>query len=234
MSSSNKISINSTTISDILSRVIVESLTNMRFFGFILLNKQGEIVHCNEAAQSLFRLTSECRGMRWLDFFSNTDQLAELPLSHMILCSKEGECAAMAALSRADGSAIEARLFYRFIKPTKGSYLPEGGYCVFVEDNSYVKRLEGEIESLRHSSGLDSQDSAASSLREICHKMRSPLTLISLSVNLLRDYSDKMSAQERSEELKQIEEGLNSCEKILSSLASAPASSSTPNPRSIG
>jgi len=226
MGSQNKTNIDFSAISDILSRVIIDSLSNMRFFGCFLLGRQGEILHINQAARDLLGIAPEHSPTEWSELFDSQDRKAELPRSHMILCANEGECAVRSSLGLKN--TIEAKLYYRFVAPQGDGLLPGGGYLVFVEDNRYIKDLEREIDQIKQSRGVSGENSIGS-LRELCHKMRSPLTLISLSVNLLRDYSERMTPGERAEELKQIEEGLNSCEAILAKVGYLPKISKNDN-----
>ena len=52
-------------------------------------------------------------------------------------------------------------------------------------------------------------------VRTLNHQMRSPLMVMSLSINLLRDYAERMSSAERAEEIRQLQESLAACQKII-------------------
>jgi PAS domain S-box-containing protein len=134
--------------------------------------------------------------------FSEEDRREELPDSHSILAVSQEDFATSCPLKRKNGRMINVSLTYK--------RLPSA-------DDSPPQNIPFSHPMLVVALELSSSQRPADGLLRLGKQLQAPLSLMALSLNLLREHGADMDASERADEIHQMQECLESCRRILSS-----------------
>lgn len=211
-----------------------ELLSGLLALPWLRLNPGGVVEDMSSQMETLLGFgMNELKGVPFASLFPNCDREGELPEAQSILAVAQGETVSSARLRHKTGRLINAALFYKKLGQSKASdgkdsfnapllivvmemleEVPSGELLLNVQ-----KKLEGyALEQEKWLLGLGQQ-------------LRAPLTVMTLSLNLLRDYGNKMSAQERTEEIRQLEECVENCRNIIEAAHSRIRIKSRPFPK---
>ncbi len=183
---------------------------------WLYIEAGGIISACNTAAEELLGYSKDALvGMPLRALFCEKEQLNELVEAQSILTASQGEHVAITHLCRKDSSALCVRLFYR--KGGESSAAEPSPFCCPMHLVALPEAIYSELKVVWGHLMEDCKRPCThrEALRSIGEQLRNPLTIISLSTSLLRNHSERMSASERSEEIRQLQASVEQCQKIV-------------------
>jgi PAS domain S-box-containing protein len=174
---------------------------NLPHLAWMHIDAHGSIHMASRGVGELLGLPPmEIEGRSVASLFAPQEQRSELAEAHLVLACSEGATSFRAQLMGNHGRAINVDLCYYSLAEVMPVASSRGGAAAVL---AFVRPVSSE---LRQGSVL---------IRELSHKIRTPLSVMGLSANLLRDYIDRMTAQERRDEIAQINAGIAECQRLL-------------------
>jgi PAS domain S-box-containing protein len=196
-------------------RLMVESVQDYAIF---MLDAEGHITTWNLGAQRLKGYTAEeiC-GRHFRVFYPKEVADAGHPEEELAIAVRDGRYEEEGWRVRKDGTRFWANVVITALFDPNKTLI---GFAKVTRDMTERRRAAAELEASNHQLAL-SASQTEEFVAVTAHELQSPVTVISGTVDLLRQYWDRMDAAERNESLERIRSGGRRIRRLLNDLLTA-------------